>query len=393
MKNLKTLYQFELKKILSKKIVWVTVAIMLILNVFSICGHLMGGYYEIFLRSKAAEKKLTGRVINQQLLEETWEAYGKIPAVTTTHYTGTAEYWAYAFHYSAIFNFVRGTTGMNVDNAMNWEADEEDMYSRRQAMLEDGWNGDYLKEGEKEYWRQQELSVDKPFEYAYKDGWQTLLNALYTIGFMTLLTITVCLSNMFPVEQARRTDQLILSSRYGKGTLYTAKMLAGISFAAGSSLLYTITAVALTMAFYGGAGFGAAIQFVYPNYSAPLSVGEAVLIGYGLLLVAAILTGVFTMVLSEILGNGMGTLAAVSGIIILTMFVDIPDRYRVLAQLWNYLPSEFISIWGIFDRRLVPFAGTYLTSMQFVPILYIVIGGVLSVTGFKIYKKYQVGAR
>ena len=403
MKNLQTLYRFELKKILSRKIVWVTIVPMLILTGLTVCGQLLGGYYVegkkldttygVFLKSREAERALTGRVIDQQLLNEMWDAYGKIPAVRDIHYTGTEEYWEYAFPYSAIFNFVRTAANMNNADAMAWKADEAELYSMREALLESSWDSFYLTEGEKEYWRSQEVSVEKPMEYAYKDGWLMLLYGVYTIGLIAQLTIAVCLSNVFTVEQTRKTDQLIFCSRYGKGTLYLAKMLAGISFSAGVSLLYTIAAFALTMAVYGSDGFSSAIQLIYAEYSAPLSIGGVVLISYGLMLAASVLTGVFTMVLSEILRNGTGTLAVIGGITILSMYVLIPAQYRVLAQIWNYLPCVFVYIQNILNCRLIPFFGTYLTNIQFVPILYIATGGILSVAGFKIYQRYQVSAR
>lgn len=400
MKNLQTLYRFELKKIFARKIVWITVGIMLILTGFTVYSQLIGSYIVngtkipkslAFQKIKAQEQALTGRSIDQLLLEETWATY----RITSpyAHYRGIAEHYLDAFPYSAIYNFVRTAMDMTSDAAIHWEPDEAELYCKRQDMLEHHWSSFYLYEGEKEYWRRQELSVEKPFKYAYKEGWWTLLYDLELIGLMTLLTITICLSNVFTVEQTRKTDQLIFCSRYGKGTLYLAKMLVGISFAVGISLLYTIAAVLLVLVVYGGDGFFAAFQLIDSNYSAPISVGHAVLIGYGLLLVAALLIGVFVMVLSEILKNGIGTLATISGIIIWAMFVSIPYHYRVLSQIWNYLPSIFISRSGIFDCRLIPFFGTYLTNIQFVPFLYIVIAGILSVVGYKIYQKYQVGAR
>ena len=403
MRNLQTLYRFELKKMLSRKIVWITIGVMVILIGLSVCGQLMGGYYvggekldsvyNIFLKGRETEKELTGRVIDQQLLDETWDAYGKIPA-DRNYYNGTEEFWEYAFPYSAIFGFVRNISNMNIADAMAWDANEVELYSMRQDMLENSWNIFYLTEGEKEYWRRQELFVETPIEYAYKEGWWMLLNyGLYTVGLMAQLTVAVCLSNVFTVEQTRRTDQLILCSRYGKGTLYLAKMFAGISFSAGVSLLYTLAIFTLTMAIYGGDGFSAAIQLIFPDCSAPLSVGGVVLISYGLVFAASILTGVFTMVLSEILRNGIGTLAVIGGITILTMFITIPVQYRVLAQIWSYLPCVLAYTQNILDYRLIPFFGTYLTNIQFVPILYVVTGGILSVTGLKIYQRYQVRAR
>lgn len=403
MKNLHTLYRFELKKILSRKIVWVTVSIMLVLAGFMACGQLMGGYfidgkkvdtsYGIFQKTRVAQRELTGRPIDQRLLDETWDAYGKIPETTSAHYTGTDEYWDYAFHYSAIFNFVQAYTDMTTSDAFVWEPDETELYGRRSEMLEHVWDFYCLSEGEKEYWRRQESSTGKPVEYAYKEGWWTLLDALYTIGIMTLLTVAICLSNIFTAEQSRKTDQLIFCSRYGRDTLYLAKILAGASFAVGIAFLYTAATFIATLAVYGGDGFSAAYQLIYPDYSAPISVGQAALTGYGMLFVAAVMTGIFVMVLSEILKNGTGTLAVVCGVILLTMIVNMPSHYRVLAQAWNYIPSVFLAIWGVFNCRLVPVAGTYLRGTQFVPILYAVITGILAVVGFKIYQKYQVRAR
>ena len=155
MKNLKTIYRFELKKILSRKIVWLMIGAMLVLTGLTVCGQLLGGYYVdgkkldstygVFLKSREAERALTGRVIDQQLLDETWVGYGKIPD-TIDHYTGTEEYWEYAFPYSAIFNFARGAIQMNTSDAMEWEADEAELYSIRQAGLEDNWKRFYLTE-------------------------------------------------------------------------------------------------------------------------------------------------------------------------------------------------------------------------------------------------------
>lgn len=175
MKNLQTLYRFELKKMLSRKIVWITIGVMLTLIGLSVCGQLMGGYYvdgekldsvyNVFLKGRETERELTGRAIDQQLLDETWDAYGKIPA-DSNYYNGTKEFWEYAFPFSAIFGFVRNVTNMNIADAMAWDADEAELYSTRQAVLENRWDKFYLTEGEKEYWRRQELSVEKPIEYA-----------------------------------------------------------------------------------------------------------------------------------------------------------------------------------------------------------------------------------
>ncbi len=399
MKNLITLYRFEMKKIFLRKMVWITVGLMLVLIAGTVYGQLIGTYdvdgkkvgsnYAVFLQSREYERELSGRLLDQELLDETWEAYGKIPDISG-HYSGTEEYWESAFGYSAVFGVAGNCMDMDTTELLDWKPDEEELYRRRQETLELLWNSTYLTEGEKEYWRRQEQSVEKPFVYAYKEGWWVMLDSLYTIGTITLLTIAVCLSNVFTTEQVRKTDQLIFCSRHGKRALYLAKLLAGISFAAATALFYILVEAVLVLPVYGWDGFSSLFQLIYPDCSAHISAGQAVLISYGLLLAAAVFMGIFTMVLSEILKNGVGTLAVISGIIIFSMFVDIPGHVRILSQAWDYLPNNFLAIWSIFDCRLVSFAGRYFTNVQFVPVLYMVISGTLSAAGFQLYQRYQV---
>ena len=131
-----------------------------------------------------------------------------------------------------------------------------------------------------------------------------------------------------------------------------------------------------------------------PSFSYPVTVGESVLIAFAMLGAAAVITGVFVMVLSEVLHNSLGTLALTAGIIILSMVFPssaIPERYRLISQLWSYLPSNFVAAWEIFSCRTVPVLGMVLVSWQAVPILYLVIGCGMAVVGRWKYTNGQVG--
>ena len=71
----------------------------------------------------------------------------------------------------------------------------------------------------------------------------------------------------------------------------------------------------------------------------------------------------------------------------------IRDRYRVVAQLWDYLPSNFIAVWGIFSDWTIPIAGHYLTDWQAVPVLYLGLILLLAFLGQYGYRRYQVQGR
>jgi len=402
MTNIGTLYGYELRKILRRKIVWISTAIILIMIFITVISPLLGAYYlddvkidthyHMFQMDKAYEQRLNNRLINQSLLEEMKVGYDKIPS-DVQHYTDNEEYQTYARPYSAIFNFVRGMTDMTVAEAMQWTPDEQDMYRRRQVMLEESWKSNSLSQDEKDFWKVQEEKIEWPIRFHYKEGYWRLFASLYTIGLMTLIIITICLSTVFTEEHTKKTDQLILSSKHGRETIYWSKLLAGVSFSLMVSIAFSSIAFIIAFAAFGSEGFSSAFQLMWGEYSYPLSTGEASLISYGMMIIASVITGVFVMALSELLHSSIGTLSLVLGLIILPMFFSMPEQYRVLSQLWSYLPSEFVAIWSIFSPQLIQVWGKYYMAWQVVPVLYIILSGVFALIGKMAYTRYQVNGR
>lgn len=407
MKNLGILYKFELGKILRRRTSWITIIITLLLVLGTLGLDSLGGYFvngvqvgtnfhmnQIF---KADQMKLDGRVIDQALLEEMREGYGRIPKEAingAVPYIGTKEYQTYARPYSAIFNFVRSAGNMNTSEVMVWKADEQELYQRRQQAVEKDWEGYLLAEEEKEFWKEQEEKLKWPVTFRFKEGYWHLLDGTYTIGLLILIAVNICLAGVFADEQSRKMDQLILSSKYGKTPVYLAKILAGVSFAAGFSFLVLLLSLLEIRFLYGLEGFSADFRLIMPGYSYPLNVGESVIVTWGLVIVVAIFIGVFAMFLSELFHNSLGTLALTLGLIILCMFVStVPEHYRVLSQIWSYLPVNAMAVWNIFDCRTVPILGKTLVYWQAAPILYLILGGVLAVIGKGRYDKCQVSGR
>lgn len=407
MKNLGILYKFELGKILRRRTSWITIIITLLLVLGTLGLDSLGGYFvngvqvdtnfhmnQIF---KADQMKLDGRVIDQALLEEMREGYSRIPKKAingAVPYIGTREYQTYARPYSAIFNFVRSAANMNISEAMVWKADEQELYQRRQQAVEKDWEYYLLAEEEKKFWKEQEEKLKWPVTFRFKEGYWNLLDGTYTIGLLILIAVNICLAGVFADEQSRKMDQLILSSKYGKTPVYLAKILAGVSFAAGFSLLVFLFSLLEIRFLYGLEGFSADFRLIMPGYSYPLNVGESVIVTWGLVIVVAIFIGVFAMFLSELFHNSLGTLALTLGLIILCMFVSsMPEHYRVLSQIWSYLPVNAMAVWNIFDCRTVPILGKTLVYWQAAPILYLILGGVLAVIGKGRYDKCQVSGR
>lgn len=405
MNNFGVLYRYECKKLLSKKIVWISFSLCIITIVISLFAPFWGSYYaegefvdtnyNMYQIDKQYSEALSGREINQELLEETIAAYRKIPEITgLENYTLTEEYQQYARPYSEIFNFIRGTTGMQTSEViLSWQPNEDDLYAKRQAWLTSLWEDLGLSKGEMDFWSKQEEQIEIPYVYQEYYGYDTMISIYQTVGLFVLMLIAICLSGIFSDEHTRKTDQIILSSPLGKERLYWAKIAAGISFAAISTILFFVFTVVTTICLYGTEGFHAAFQFIYTGNSNPVTCGQAVLIAYGNMVIAAVIISVFVMVLSELLRSNIATLAISTGLLIIAMIVMIPEQYRVLAQIWNWLPWCFLTPWNVFGNYTISIFGHYLTSWQAVPIIYIITSMMIVAIGKPVYQRFQVSGR
>lgn len=401
----RTLFLYEYKKILRKKIVWISTLLCLIALVFSVCAPLLGTYYingkristnyQAYQTDKSYATALNGRALDQELLEEAVNAYRKIPKVTgNQHYTSTPEYQTYARPYSPVFNFIGGTTDLQPSEIMlSWKPDETDLYERRQEWLNSLWEDFQLTEGEIKFWQKQEDQVEKPIIYQETGGWKNLFSELQTVGILVLMVIAISLSGIFSDEHLRKTDQLILSSSLGKTKLYLAKIAAGIVFSVSTALLFIAVAFLLTLLLFGTNGFHAAFQLIYPRCPEPLTCGQAILIAYGILLIVAVTVSIFVMILSELLHSNIAALSIITGLLLSSMIISVPEQYRFLAQLWDWLPFCTITPWNIFGTYTLSLSGAHLPPWQAAPLLYLLAGAVIAFLGKPFYKRLQISGR
>lgn len=404
MSNFRILYQYECKKLLGKKIVWITFALCIAAIIVSLCVPFIGSYYvgdelidtnlNMYQTDKRYSEALSGRAINQELLEETIAAYREIPYTKELKYSLTEEYQQYARPYSAIFNFIVGTTNMQTsDVILSWQPSEDDLYTKRQMRLKFLWEDLGLSKSEIDFWQERETQIKTPFVYQHHEAYSTLISCCQTVGLLVLLLIAICLSGEFSEEHTRKTDQIILCSPLGKTWVYWAKIIAGISFAVISTILLSFFTFIMTICLHGADGFRAAFQLIFISNSDPITCGQAILIAFGSMTFAAIVTSIFVMVLSELLRNNIAALAVSTGLLIMEMIVVVPEQYRLLAQIWDWLPWCFLAPWNMFGKYTVSIFGHYFTSWQAVPIIYLVVSIVIAAVGKPIYQRFQVSGR
>ena len=397
MRQFRTLFYYEIKKITQRKNTWITFGALLVLFFGLFAGRQLGSTYidgefletkkEGFATDRENGLKLSGRKLDDTLFAEVKTAYA-LAEDKDIKYFLTEEYQDSIRPYRGIYDIIRFNSELSA-------VTEENFYAAREAALKESQDDFKLSEAEKEYWQKKEEKVTKPFTYQYADAYWYLdsMNGVYMILLMVSFMLAICMSNVFTEEHGRKTDQLILCSRLGRKETYFAKILAGSVFSFAAGLLFLVIVTVGAFITFGAEGFSAVLQLAAPNYSYPLTMGRVFLVMAGLLLLACILTGIFAMVFSEITKSSIGTMATVIAILFLARLVPVPPDWRLL-QIVNFFPINMLKLdAGFTDMRLVSIFGLKFTSWQFAPILYILLIVLLFFTGKKVYCRFQVQGR
>ena len=89
---------------------------------------------------------------------------------------------------------------------------------------------------------------------------------------------------------------------------------------------------------------------------------------------------VCVMIFSQLCRNSIAALAAVSGLLLFSVFFEIPQVYWTASQIWSYVP-QMLYAGDVFDSRLVSVFGFFFTKYQFLPIIYTVLAVLFAILG------------
>lgn len=161
MREFKTIFGYEMKKILMRKLTWAAFVVTVLACTLPAAGSLFGSgimvdgqevvsSIDLNRMDRKNKEKLAGRWIDRELLQEAMQGYAMTPDDLSS-YGAMMEYLKYARPYFVIFNFIRNNGILHLDEISEWPTDETDLYARRGAMLEELYRSDQLSEQEKEF--------------------------------------------------------------------------------------------------------------------------------------------------------------------------------------------------------------------------------------------------
>ena len=375
---LRTLYLYELKKLFYAKVNMIAFAGTVIMLVFLVISSTS----ESQPVSREAAKELDGRVIDGELIEELK------PAMRVENGSTVIEISAEYEKYVPIMDVITSVTGYDMDLT---QLQGTEFYNLRDQAINQRIEKQRLSETEKEFWRNQENQVSKPFVYHYHSGPANLLKSFQALGFFILLLSAVGLSGVYARETGDNMNQLLLCSRYGKKELYLIKFAAGLTWIMTAALIVVLAILIPFSVFYGIEGMGEMLQLVKPWSMLPYTLGQMLGIYMVIYLFAAILFASVTMLLSVVTQNQLIVTCGMLGYLLIDLFVEISDRFGLIQKIWLLRPNAVLMNTGFINYRLIHLAGKLFLNFQAAPVIYTVVSIAALLIGRRKYRRLQVG--
>lgn len=417
MRNFGALYKGEVKKIISKKSVWVLLFVGML---FVACTELSSllpfdasGKYEFpdgtsmtsrevkHQERKTCEtlagKKMDDAFLNKMqkdiknyLAEKKWLDYGD-----DERSEANQELWyaAEKLGYEAIVRMMYGEFQEEKDPYKAVMECSAAKYNRVvKSNMEGALNQENLTSGEKAYWLQKVKSREKTMTYAYTQGYQIYFEMFYMYMGLIFLLGMLSLSGVFSEEISNRMDAMILSTKNGRKSICLAKICAGMTVLAGEALSVLGFNLAICMVAFGHGGWDASLQLSVMGTSWNMTIGQAVILYWGLAMAASMVFAAVTMLLSQVLKNSTTVMAVQFGIFILGVF-PMPDSLGAIADLWRIRPTYFLRYDTFLEHHLFNVGNRFFNVYQVAGVLYPMVIVIMLVLAYVCYQRTQVKSK
>lgn len=213
------IYKSEIKKIISKKAVWLAMAIGLILVLLMGFTNLSSeGHISYVSSSREILSQMDGMDIDEAFFlnfqNEVFEELKLNPAKyeKLMDYDPGAAFMngAGAVGKKSVFDFIYNVVR---ERSMVETVTAEEFYEKmRDNIISDGQelgsNDEEINEWLKEY-----DSIEKPIKYYYAQSYANILDVWFFVGWVLFLNIAIALAGVFADEKTFRTDAILLSTK------------------------------------------------------------------------------------------------------------------------------------------------------------------------------------
>ena len=195
-----------------------------------------------------------------------------------------------------------------------------------------------LSDEQKEFWDSMAGKVDTPLQYGYYEGWEVIISSFELLMF-ALLAVCIVVAPVFSGEYQAGTDAVILSAKYGKTKLTTAKIAASLLFGTAAFILHIVVACGLPLAAFGADGWNLPLQIANTTIPYPLTFLQAALINIGIIYLVLLAMVGLTLLLSAQLKSPYLVLIILVPILFIPMFLTpngTTGAYNLILFLLPY---------------------------------------------------------
>lgn len=403
----RNLVSYEYKKIFKRKGAVITLVLAAAVSLFSVFGTIIGYVYDsngepVMSRYDDLKtdleyaRKLSGRVIDTELIMEAAEAYSKLELNSAEKYTDSEEYENFARKYIEIYSIVHSVYNtsserFDAQDFGNMTVEQaEKFYEIRRQKQEQAVMQTKMSDKAKQSVLSADNAVEKPIIFEASEGYSRFFAIMYTTGIIIAVAAAIIFAPLFSGEYTSGADSLILSSKHGKNLLVWAKLFVALTLSAGLAVILTVLTYAECMAIWGTDGAGAAIQLQVPMMSYPLNMGQCALLYSVSVFAACLMTAALTALLSAGIKTPFGTIVIMSVVIIAPMMMNVSEDIVWLYKLFCLLPSNMMAFWCIIDSIQFEIFGLVIRPYIFTPVFAIVAAVIFSVSAFRVFGKRQV---
>lgn len=196
-------------------------------------------------------------------------------------------------------------------------------YSSRNEKIESLLNtpSRNLSDEQKAYWRNMSSKVETPLQYGYHEGFKIIMSSFELLMF-ALLAVCIVIAPVFSGEYQAGTDAVILSGKYGKTKLVTAKIISSLLFGVLAFTLHILVAFGLPLAAFGIDGWNLPVQIAGATIPYPFTFLQATLASLGVIYLVLIAMIGLTLFLSAKMKSPYLVLIVLVPVLFLPLFLS-----------------------------------------------------------------------
>lgn len=247
-----------------------------------------------------------------------------------------------------------------------------------------------LSDRQKVFWRDMSRKVETPLQYGYYGAWEIMISC-FELFMFALLCICIAVAPVFSGEYQAGTDAVILSGKYGKTKLITAKIISSLLFGVIAFMVHVIVACGLLLAAFGVDGWNLPVQIAGTTIPYPLTFMQAVLIGLGVIFLILLAMIGLTLFLSANMRSPYVVLIVLVPVLFIPMFLS-PNGTTGLYNLILFLLPYRSTMPELSKYISYQFGNVVVDVLTMRMILYVILTAVFLPFARLGFKRHQVSA-